>query len=124
MVKRKLQKRALRCYLRGLDYLDNDYRIPEDQKENAKKIQTLLFSNAAAMYLHLKEYLKVIEYTEKVLANDSGNLKAFLRRGKAHLELGHIEKAQVDFDEVLKIDPENKEVKIELNGIKRKQQLE
>ena len=124
MVKRKLHKRALRCYLRGLDYLDNDYRIPEDHKENAKKVQTLLFSNAAAMYLHLKEYYKVIEYAEKVLENESGNLKAFLRRGKANLELGHIEKAQKDFDEVLKIDPNNKEVKVEMSNIKRKQQLE
>lgn len=124
MVKKKLHKRALRCYLRGLDYLDNDYRIPEDQKENAKKVQTLLFSNVAAMYLHLKEYYKVIEYAEKVLTNDSTNLKAYLRRGKAYLENGHIEKAQKDFDEVLKIDPQNKEVKNEMMNIKKKQQLE
>ncbi|EKE42122.1 hypothetical protein ENUP19_0158G0010 [Entamoeba nuttalli] len=124
MVKRKLQKRALRCYLRALDYLDNDYRIPEDQKEAAKKIQTILFGNISAMHLHFKEYDQVIEYTDKVLAVDAENLKALLRRGKAYLEKGQVEKAESDFNKVLSIDPNNKEVKYEMSGIKRKRMEE
>ncbi|ELP93488.1 FK506-binding protein, putative [Entamoeba invadens IP1] len=121
LVKRKMQKRALRCYLRGLEYLDNDYRIPDDQKEASKKIQLILYSNVSAMYLHLKQYDSVIEYCDKVTASDEKNLKALLRRGKAYLEKLQVEKAQVDFNKVLEIDPNNKEVKLEMSQIKKKQ---
>lgn len=111
LVKKQMHKRALRCYMRALDYLDNDYRIPEDQKEAAKKIQNILYLNAAAMHLHLKEYPKVIEFADMVLKADDKNLKAYLRRGKAHIELKQLSAAEADFLKALDLDPSNGDAK-------------
>ncbi|KAL7715467.1 peptidylprolyl isomerase [Entamoeba marina] len=98
LVKKQLHERAIRAYKRALDYLDNDYRIPEDFKTESKNVQTLLYSNIAAMYLHLKQYKEVVEFAGKALENDGDNVKALMRRGKAQLELGFVEEAEQDFN--------------------------
>ena len=124
LVKKNLHVRAIRVYKRGLDYLENEFRIPEDQKENAKKVKVLLHGNIAAMYVHEKDWGKVVEYCEKVLKDDDKNWKAYLRRGKAFLERNETEKAEEDFTKVVELDAENKEAKALLAKIAHVRKME
>lgn len=90
---------------------------PRDIEWNAlaeKKIPVLL--NFAQCRLNQKDYYKVIEFCTEVISYDSDNLKAYYRRGKAHAGAWNIEKAQLDFDKCISLDPTleqsiNKELK-------------
>lgn len=68
-----------------------------------KKIPVLL--NFAQCRLMQKDFYKVIEFCTEVISMDPDNLKAYYRRGKAHAGAWNIEKATLDFDKCISLDP-------------------
>jgi len=56
----------------------------------------------------------------KALDIDSSNIKALFRKGQAHSRMNEFEKAKSDFLEAIQRAPENKEVKQELEILKKK----
>ena len=61
-------------------------------------IQTVLpaYNNLALCYLKLKNYELVMSFTNQVLAQDDGNIKARYRRALASKELKNTEQAIKD----------------------------
>jgi len=68
----------------------------------------------------MKEYSECIMNCHKALDIDSSNIKALFRKGQAHSRMNEFEKAKTDFLEAIKLSPENKEVKQELEILKKK----
>jgi len=54
-----------------------------------------------------------------VLEVDANNVKVLVRRGTAYARLNDNEKALVDLDKALTLDPKNASAKLELQKIKR-----
>ncbi len=103
-------ERALRRYkevLRYVNYCDvlfhNSSAIP-----SAHRITQLAFLNSSACYLKLKEYDKVIVCCDHALQYDQNNEKAYFRRGCAYKELGQLEKAQIDLNHAMELNPDIK----------------
>jgi len=69
----------------------------------------LAYMNRALSYFHLKEYEKAEADFQKTLALDINYAPAHLYYGKMLLEIGEEEDAQICFENVLVIDPENEE---------------
>jgi len=61
--------------------------------------------------LRLKNYQKVITYCNRALAIDPINIKVLFRRGQAYAGLFEYDKARDDLTAVIKIQPNNKEVR-------------
>lgn len=99
---------------------------PRDIEWNAlaeKKIPVLL--NFAQCRLNQKDYYKVIEFCTEVISYDADNLKAYYRRGKAHAGAWNIEKAQLDFDKCISLDPTlEQSINKELKSLKEKVKLQ
>lgn len=57
---------------------------------------------------------------DEALSLDPNNVKALYRRGQAHLTLGEVDKALVDFEHVHQLDPENKAAQNQIAVCKQK----
>ncbi len=55
------------------------------------------YNNLSLCYLKLKNYEVVVSFTNQVLGQDSGNVKARYRRGLAYTELKRTDEAIKDF---------------------------
>ncbi|KAK0144441.1 RNA polymerase II-associated protein 3 [Merluccius polli] len=115
----------IRCYVYGLQ--GNAY-FKEGKYEAAVECYTggmeadatnaLLPANRAMAYLKLERYKEAEEDCGMALSLDNTYSKAFARRGTARLALGKLKEAQQDFQELLKLEPGNKQALNELQKIK------
>lgn len=92
----------------------------------ALKVPLLL--NYAQCRLLAEDYYAVIQTCTEVISLDSKNVKAFFRRGKAHIGAWNVEEAKKDFDKCIELDPTlrgtaTKELKA-LDEAKRKMDIE
>ncbi|CAL8278590.1 unnamed protein product [Gadus morhua 'NCC'] len=94
---------ALDCYTGGME---------------ADPTNALLPANRAMAYLKLERYKQAEDDCGTALTLDSTYSKAFARRGTARLALGKLREAQQDFQELLKLEPGNKQALNELQKIK------
>lgn len=78
----------------------------------------LLPANRAMAYLKLERYAEAEEDCSKAIALDGTYSKAFARRGTARAALGKLSEAKEDFEQVLKLEPGNKQAVNEINKIK------
>eukprot|EP00794_Sanderia_malayensis_P011962 gene11962-13199_t len=70
-----------------------------------------VYNNRAIAYIKLNKYEDAIKDCNKVLANESDNIKALLRRGIAMKVMKRYSQAKEDFSNVLLLAPENKRAK-------------
>ncbi|CAK8690561.1 unnamed protein product [Clavelina lepadiformis] len=82
----------------------------------------LLPANRAMAYLKLQKYVESEADCTLSLSLDPAYVKAYLRRGAARHALGKVQSAIKDFNDVLKLEPENKQAKMELENIKKQKQ--
>jgi peptidylprolyl isomerase len=75
--------------------------------------------NASMAYLKLTDYPGAAERAGLALTKDPSNVKALYRRGVARNHLGLNEEALDDLNEALRLDPENKPVKVEIVKAKK-----
>lgn len=64
-----------------------------------------LLLNYSQCKLLEKDYYKVIEHCTEVLKYDTGNVKAYYRRGKAHIGAWNPDEAKQDFLKAVELDP-------------------
>lgn len=93
---------AVECYSRGIE---------------ADHMNVLLPANRAMAYLKLEKYEEAEEDCTKAIFLDSTYAKAFARRGTARVALGKLEEAKQDFQQVLKLEPGNKQALNELQKL-------
>ncbi|XP_072181776.1 RNA polymerase II-associated protein 3-like [Diadema setosum] len=93
---------AIACYSKGL----------EVDGSNA-----LLSANRAMALLKLKRYEEAEKDCDVAISHDCTYVKAYARRGSARVELGKLEEAKKDFEQVLNIEPDNKQAKNEVKRI-------
>ncbi|CAH1395756.1 unnamed protein product [Nezara viridula] len=101
---------ALKMYLRIVEILDykNDFQGAEQAE--AKSLLLAANLNISMCQLKLKNYLAVRKVCDKILEEDSQNVKGLFRRGQAYLGLNEPQLAKTDFEAVLAAEPENKAV--------------
>ncbi|CAE7362157.1 cyp41 [Symbiodinium microadriaticum] len=97
---------AIRLYEDGAEMVD--------EVDSATELWVTCQLNAAMAYLKLADYPGAAERAGLALSKDPSNVKALYRRGVARNHLGLNEEALVDLEEALRIDPENKPVKLEI----------
>ncbi|KAJ0012530.1 hypothetical protein NQD34_016864 [Periophthalmus magnuspinnatus] len=94
---------AVECYGRGME---------------ADSLNVLLPANRAMAYLKLERFKEAEEDCTKAISLDNTYSKAFAsRRATARVSLGKLEEAKKDFEEVLKLEPGNKQALNELQKI-------
>jgi tetratricopeptide (TPR) repeat protein len=81
-----------------------DSDMNDEQKKECKGVQLLVYLNLAACEIREKQWLSVIEYSNKALEIQPGNTKALLRRGKAYVEQDNWDEAKSDFNYILNIE--------------------
>ena len=69
------------------------------------------YLNAAMCALKLQEYKLAVDRCDKAIALDAQSVKAFFRRGSAHLGQGEFDAAKADFREASRLDPKSTEVR-------------
>lgn len=92
---------AVECYSKGME---------------ADATNVLLAANRAMAYLKLERYAEAEEDCTKAIALDNTYSKAFARRGTARVALGRLSEAKADFEQLLKLEPGNKQA---LNELKK-----
>jgi len=97
--------KAIECYSKGMQY---DVTNP------------LLPANRAMAYLKLKRFVESEADCTLALSHYPAYVKAYLRRGSARVALGKVDSAIKDFKDALKLEPDNKQAKQELENIKKK----
>lgn len=93
---------AVECYTRGME---------------ADHMNVLLPANRAMAYLKLEKFKEAEEDCTKAIFLDSTYSKAFARRGTARVALGKLEEARQDFQQLLKLEPGNKQALNELQKL-------
>lgn len=81
-----------------------------------QKLSTCL--NLAAARIKLGEPKEALEQCSKAVDIDASSVKALYRRGQASLMLGDIEAARSDLMDAAKREPQNKDVRKELEKLK------
>ena len=111
---------ARKKYDMALDYLENE------RGDKVKECKISCFLNLSAVYIKKKENVKAIDSASKALDADPACVKALYRRGVAYANFASYEDAKINFEDALKLDPENVEIKKELAAltVKKKQALE
>jgi tetratricopeptide (TPR) repeat protein len=79
-----------------------------------------LYTNRSIAFIKIGEYVKAEQDCNKALNFDPKNVKALIRRGRAKHKLAKLKHAKADFEEALKLEPENNEILQEIEIIKRK----
>ncbi|KAK6642708.1 hypothetical protein RUM43_004210 [Polyplax serrata] len=102
-VKKEQWNNAIRCYTNAINY----------DSKNA-----VYYANRSLCFLKLKKSAEVDATTAIQL--DKNYIKAYQRRGYARLGLGQNMEAQSDFEEVLRLEPNNTLMKLEINKINEK----
>ncbi|XP_020490468.1 RNA polymerase II-associated protein 3 isoform X2 [Labrus bergylta] len=93
---------AVECYTRGME---------------ADSMNVLLPANRAMAFLKLEKFKEAEEDCTKAISLDSTYCKAFARRGTARVALGKLQEAKQDFQELLKLEPGNKQALNELQKL-------
>ncbi|XP_060758875.1 RNA polymerase II-associated protein 3 [Neoarius graeffei] len=93
---------AVECYTKGME---------------ADATNVLLAANRAMANLKLERYAEAEEDCTKAIALDNTYSKAFARRGTARLALGRLSEAKADFEQLLKLEPGNKQAMNELKKL-------
>lgn len=67
------------------------------------------------------EHQEVSKLCSKVIEYDPCNVKALFRRAQAYLRINELEKAEIDINKALEVDPTNRDVKVMYKELKNKQ---
>jgi len=98
--------------------LDEEEPSAEDIK--IKLMRSQLFSNRAACFLGLKDWLMAKKDSTEALKLEPNYVKALTRRGTANEELKKYEEALKDFKRVMELEPRNYAVLKKIPGLEKK----
>ncbi|XP_024031211.1 70 kDa peptidyl-prolyl isomerase [Morus notabilis] len=101
--------------------IEFDHSFTDDEKYQAQTLWLSCQLNNAACKLKMDEFLQASKLCTKVLEVDPFNIKALYRRSQAYLRISELEKAEEDIRRALRIDPNNRDVKLVHKELKDKQ---
>ena len=90
----------------------------ERKLASGKAVQLSSLLNLAACHLKLQQHSSAVLACTEALAIDGANVKGLFRRGQARHALGKDEEAKSDLLEAARRDPQNREVRKELEAVK------
>ncbi|EXC30695.1 Peptidyl-prolyl cis-trans isomerase FKBP65 [Morus notabilis] len=108
-------------FTKGAKYIEFDHSFTDDEKYQAQTLWLSCQLNNAACKLKMDEFLQASKLCTKVLEVDPFNIKALYRRSQAYLRISELEKAEEDIRRALRIDPNNRDVKLVHKELKDKQ---
>ncbi|CAI5712407.1 hypothetical protein KXD40_001680 [Peronospora effusa] len=111
---------AAATYAHAASYMEDMYDVNDEDKETMKQLQTTCFLNAAMAYLKVENYGEAVSVATKALNNEPSNVKALYRRGVGRMYLNDLERAKEDLLAAGKQDPANRDVRRELEVLKKK----
>ncbi|KAF1326373.1 Peptidyl-prolyl cis-trans isomerase, partial [Globisporangium splendens] len=111
---------AVHKYNEAASYMEDLYDVAEDDKKVMKELQTTCYLNGAMSYLKIEDYAEAVSLATKALKNDAKSVKALFRRGVGRMNLNELDRAKEDFVAAGKLDPANREVRRELEVLKKK----
>ncbi|KAI9309030.1 hypothetical protein BJ944DRAFT_259228 [Cunninghamella echinulata] len=100
---------ALKLYVQGSEKVKNLSSSDNKEMDQLNQILVTLLLNMGMCCLKLKNPNKTIEYCEKVIDLDNGNVKAYYRLGQAYSEINDHEEAIRYVKLGLKVVKQNKE---------------
>ncbi|XP_074614566.1 FK506-binding protein-like [Acropora palmata] len=98
-------------------------KLPNECQDDFEQLRVSCLLNLAACQGKLEQFEFVAQNCTKVLAMVPSNLKALYRRGQAFAHLNEFDKAKVDLEKALAVDPCNRAVQEQLRALKQKQSL-
>ncbi|TDH70882.1 uncharacterized protein CCR75_008734 [Bremia lactucae] len=118
--KSKMFDTAAATYSEAASYMEDMYDVADEDKKTMKQLQTTCFLNSAMAYIKAENYAEAVSVASKALSNDSSNVKALYRRGICRMHTNDLERAKEDLLAAFKIDPANRDVRRELDNLKKK----
>lgn len=117
---------ALVKYRRAVSLIEHEDSLEGELKERRHTVLLATHLNMALCQNKLNDSLEAIRACEKALVLDPRSEKALFRRGQAYIATNEFDLARKDFEEVLKIDANNKAARNQLSicTVKLKQQLQ
>jgi len=103
---------ALGRYKKVLDlfsYID-DFK-DEAKKTKAKELKSACNSNVAACQLKIQDFAEAKKTCDKILAEESLNVKARFRRAQAQFGLRNFLDCLADLKRIIEVDPQNREAR-------------
>ena len=105
----------------------SDLAFAEELRGKCSTLKIQCFINLAACHLRCERYSDVIDTCSSAIELDAKTVKAFFRRGQAHLNKHQYVEAKSDFEKVLQLEPNNKAAQNQLNvvttAIKKEKQM-
>eukprot|EP01098_Paradermamoeba_levis_P006269 TRINITY_DN2607_c0_g1_i4.p1 TRINITY_DN2607_c0_g1~~TRINITY_DN2607_c0_g1_i4.p1 ORF type:complete len:380 (-),score=142.07 TRINITY_DN2607_c0_g1_i4:38-1129(-) len=119
---------ALKKYQKAIRYLSSDSQespISWEGNQQAKvdELKLASYLNSAASNLKLNQNLQAVANCDKALQLSPSNVKGLFRRGTAQINLKEFDGAKRDLIEVLKLEPNNKDARLELERVKKAEDL-
>ncbi|KAG0714454.1 Peptidyl-prolyl cis-trans isomerase FKBP4 [Chionoecetes opilio] len=114
-LKAEKYKLAVKQYKKIIDLLEFDAGLDDEKKAERHKVLLAGHLNLSMVYLKLKDNASALEHASKAVTMDSTNVKAYFRRGQAHLNIGDALVAQKDFQSCLDLEPSNKAAQQQLS---------
>jgi Tfp pilus assembly protein PilF/FKBP-type peptidyl-prolyl cis-trans isomerase 2 len=123
LFKAKRFELALNKYRKVTEMLNNTDKMSQDCKQRAAELKHVAEMNKAACYLQLGDPTSALSICNTIIQADRNNVKALLRRAKAHFSRGEHVEAEKDLERVLELEPETAEAKTLLPQVKRAQKV-
>ncbi|CEG39850.1 peptidyl-prolyl cis-trans isomerase [Plasmopara halstedii] len=111
---------AASTYNDAASFMEDMYDVADEDKKIMKDLQTTCYLNAAMAYLKVENYAEAVSVATKALSNDPTNVKALFRRGVGRMYTNDLDRAKEDLLAAGKLDPSNRDVRREIDVLKRK----
>ncbi|PSN54651.1 Peptidyl-prolyl cis-trans isomerase FKBP4 [Blattella germanica] len=98
---------AIKMYKKVISFMEFDTGFEGEQDEQRKALLLVGHLNLALCHLRLQEHVDARDQCNKALELNPSSEKGLFRRGQANLGLGEPERAKVDFEAILKLEPSN-----------------
>lgn len=115
--------RRVFAYTNGLTQADSSIAqyasdiITEAQGTEVNALKRTVFSNLSLCYMRMGNHAKALDCAESALKISPADVKALLRKSQAMSALGRHEGARGVLVEAIKLEPNNKALRDELNGV-------
>eukprot|EP00850_Spirogloea_muscicola_P008586 SM000046S16367 [mRNA] locus=s46:281774:287440:+ [translate_table: standard] len=113
--------RASKKYSKAMKFVEYDSQFSDEEKKQSKALKLSCYLNDAACRLKLKDYNEAVKLCCKAVDLESQNVKALFRRAQGYVGTQDYDLAELDLKKALEIDPENRDVKLEMKELKRRQ---
>ncbi|TXG59503.1 hypothetical protein EZV62_014076 [Acer yangbiense] len=101
-------KMALRKYRKALRYLNccwDKADIDEEKSKILRKTKSQIYTNSSACKLKLGDLKGALLDIDYAISDGEENVKAYFRRGQAHMALNHIDAAVESYKKAIELEP-------------------